>query len=298
MKSWTQGLTQSHAQAQPVLKVLNISETIQIPTPKPYIYLCFLWYKAFSNTDREVRSGVARHVTPSSLHKRLNILETVQIPTPKPYIFIFLRITTFNNTSREVSKGVPGIAPNLLLHKLLDISETIQIPTPKPYIFIFLRITTFNYTSREVSKGVPGIAPNLLLHKLLDISETIQIPTLNHIYLWFLWQDPFNSTFWKVSWGMPGNAHSVHFIKGLISGEPTKFQCSISNGWMMNRGVKIEKNYTCPGTSNKFIMYLSKVNFTCPKGQIMHKQLSLALTLLIPIVNFLEIIMKKVWNQI
>ena len=36
------------------------------------------------------------------------------------------------------------------------------------------------------------------------------------------------------------------------------------------------------------IMYLSEENFTCPKGQIMHKQLSLALTVLKPNVNFFE----------
>ena len=33
------------------------------------------------------------------------------------------------------------------------------------------------------------------------------------------------------------------------------------------------------------IMYLFKEHFTCPKGQIMHKQLRLALTVLMPNVN-------------
>ena len=46
------------------------------------------------------------------------------------------------------------------------------------------------------------------------------------------------------------------------------------------------------------IMYLSKVNFTSPKGHIMHKQLSLALTVLIPNVNFLENSMKSDINLI
>ena len=36
------------------------------------------------------------------------------------------------------------------------------------------------------------------------------------------------------------------------------------------------------------IMYLSDENFTCPKGQIMHKQLRLALTVLILNVNYFE----------
>ena len=34
------------------------------------------------------------------------------------------------------------------------------------------------------------------------------------------------------------------------------------------------------------IMYLFKEHFTCSKGQIMHKQLRLALTVLMPNVNF------------
>ena len=43
------------------------------------------------------------------------------------------------------------------------------------------------------------------------------------------------------------------------------------------------------------IMYLSKENFTCPKGQIMHKQLSLAL---ISNVIFFENSMKPDINSI
>ena len=35
-------------------------------------------------------------------------------------------------------------------------------------------------------------------------------------------------------------------------------------------------------------MYLSEENFTGPKGQIMHKKLSLALTVLIPNVHVIE----------
>ena len=35
------------------------------------------------------------------------------------------------------------------------------------------------------------------------------------------------------------------------------------------------------------IMFLSNENFTCPKEQIMHKEPSLALTLLIPCINSL-----------
>ena len=45
------------------------------------------------------------------------------------------------------------------------------------------------------------------------------------------------------------------------------------------------------------IMYLSEESFTCPKGQIMHKQFSLALIVLIPNVNFFENSMKSDINS-
>ena len=46
------------------------------------------------------------------------------------------------------------------------------------------------------------------------------------------------------------------------------------------------------------IMYLSEETFTCPKEQMMHKQFSLALTMLIPNVNFFENSMKPDINSI
>ena len=46
------------------------------------------------------------------------------------------------------------------------------------------------------------------------------------------------------------------------------------------------------------IMYLSEENFTCLKGQILYKQLSLALTELIPNVNVFENSIKPDVNSI
>ena len=46
------------------------------------------------------------------------------------------------------------------------------------------------------------------------------------------------------------------------------------------------------------IMFLSEESFTSPKGQIMHKQLSLALTVLKPNINFFENSMKPDINSI
>ena len=45
-------------------------------------------------------------------------------------------------------------------------------------------------------------------------------------------------------------------------------------------------------------MYIFKEHFTCPKGQIIHIQLSLALTVLMPNVNFFENSMKPDINSI
>ena len=45
-------------------------------------------------------------------------------------------------------------------------------------------------------------------------------------------------------------------------------------------------------------MYLSEENFTCPKEQIMHKQIRLTLIVLIPNVNFFENNMKPDINTI
>ena len=46
------------------------------------------------------------------------------------------------------------------------------------------------------------------------------------------------------------------------------------------------------------IMYLSNEHFICPKEQIMHKELCLALTLLIPYKNFKKSSMKPDINSI
>ena len=46
------------------------------------------------------------------------------------------------------------------------------------------------------------------------------------------------------------------------------------------------------------IMYLYQESFTCPKGQLMHKQQSLTLTVLIPNVNCFEKSMKPDVNSI
>ena len=60
LKSQSQGLTLRHAQAQPILKVLNISETIQIPIPKPYILKFYVSYDKKHSVTLMWKSPVAR----------------------------------------------------------------------------------------------------------------------------------------------------------------------------------------------------------------------------------------------
>ena len=62
--------------------------------------------------------------------------------------------------------------------------------------------------------------------------------------------------------------------------------------------MEIAKFLYLPTDKKIAIMYLSKVDFTCPNEQIMHKQLSLALTVLIPNVNFFKNSIKPDLNSI
>ena len=83
-----------------------ISETVEIPTPKLYIFL-FLMIKGIQLHRFWVPSGQACGQSPSlSLHKRPYISETFQIPTPKPYIFIFLMIRVIHCHRLWVPRGI------------------------------------------------------------------------------------------------------------------------------------------------------------------------------------------------
>ena len=75
----------------PLHKRPYISETVQIPTPKPYLYLFFMirhiqWHQPGGPGD-----GLGPCPIPP-LHKRPYISETALIPTSKPYFFLFLMI--------------------------------------------------------------------------------------------------------------------------------------------------------------------------------------------------------------
>ena len=115
-----------HAPPPSFHKMLNILETVQIPTYKPYIFLFLMmrrvkWHGPWIPKEspgcmphplhfikrvisrKLFRSSPINHIylvvpydklhlvtwPTRSFHKMHNILETVQIPTHKPYIFLF-----------------------------------------------------------------------------------------------------------------------------------------------------------------------------------------------------------------
>ena len=94
------------------------SETIQIPTPKPYIVVPY--EKTYSVTLTRV-PGL--HAPSPSLHKMPNICETIQIPTPKPYIILFPMITCIQWHWFGCPLGVGPPPPILMAYYLRTCSE-------------------------------------------------------------------------------------------------------------------------------------------------------------------------------
>ena len=75
-----QGAPWEHAPPPSFHKMHNISENIQIPTHKPYIYACSFWRGAFSDMDHGSQGGPPGAGPTPSFHKMCYISETVQIP--------------------------------------------------------------------------------------------------------------------------------------------------------------------------------------------------------------------------
>ena len=112
-----------------------ISETVEIPTPKLYIFF-FLMIKGIGLHRFWVPSGRAcGHAPPLSLHKRPYIWETFQIPTPKPYIFVFLMIRVIHCHRQWVPRGSPGGIPPPLHFIKCVISQKPLRPLPINHIY-------------------------------------------------------------------------------------------------------------------------------------------------------------------
>ena len=96
------------------------TSTVQIPTPKAYIFL-FLMVRG---TQWHQLGGPPGLCPTPPVHIRLNISETIQNPNPKPYI-----IVPYEKTYSVTLTRVPGlIAPPPSLHKMPTISETHSNP--------------------------------------------------------------------------------------------------------------------------------------------------------------------------
>jgi hypothetical protein len=101
-------------------KLLNISKTIEIPTPKAYIFLFLVsrniwWYIDDDHTGWSC---------PSFYRNCPNISKTVSIPTPTPYNPSFL-------CHLMVGRSWPyGVVPSPWNRKCPNIWKTIEIPTP------------------------------------------------------------------------------------------------------------------------------------------------------------------------
>jgi hypothetical protein len=67
-------------------KLLNISKTVEIPTPKPYIIFFHVLQAIYA---LHYRYGPWGQIHPLRKIKLLNIWKTIEIPTPKPYIILF-----------------------------------------------------------------------------------------------------------------------------------------------------------------------------------------------------------------
>ena len=93
---------------------------VEIPTPKPYIFMIRM--------TRQIKCLIAQapggHTPP--LHQ-VNFL-VVEIPTPKPYIFMIM----VTGQIKCLIAQVPGVIP----HPLPEVNFLmVEIPTLKPYIY-------------------------------------------------------------------------------------------------------------------------------------------------------------------
>jgi hypothetical protein len=150
----------------------NISKTVEIPTPKPCIFLFLVsssikWCVGHDHTEWSC---------PSSYRKWSNILKTVEIPTP--YIFLFLvssSICWYASHDGTLWSRPP------LKRKCRNISKTTEIPTPKPYIFLFLVSSSiWWYVDHDHTKWSHGRP--FLNRKCPIISKLLRSPPLNHRY--------------------------------------------------------------------------------------------------------------------
>jgi hypothetical protein len=116
-------------------KCSNIPKTVEIPTPKPYIFLFLvsssIWW--YASHDRTLWSH-------SPLNRKCPynyIWKTIEILTSKSYIHVLLFLVSSNIWWCAGHDHTEWSCPPCY-RKCPNISKTVEIPTPKPYKLLFL----------------------------------------------------------------------------------------------------------------------------------------------------------------
>jgi hypothetical protein len=110
--------------------LLNILKIVEIPTPKPYIFL-FLVYRGI-----QWYVGHDPWGEPHPLGKGNSRISWKPLRSP-PLNHIY-SCSLCKGASNGMSVMTPGVIPTPRKEKLLNILKTVEIPTPKPYMFLFL----------------------------------------------------------------------------------------------------------------------------------------------------------------
>ena len=119
------------------LKLLNILKTVEIPTPKPYIFLFLVlrsiqWYVGDDPWDQPHPPGNWN-----------SWISWKPLRSPPQAIYILFSCVKGNPM---VCRSWPlGSTPPPRKLTLLNILKTVEIPTPKPYIFLFLVLRSIQW---------------------------------------------------------------------------------------------------------------------------------------------------------
>ena len=151
------GVLQGHAPPPLLHKRPYVSETVQMPNPKEYIFLFFMM------THPVILTGSPRAM-PHPLHFiKCQISQKIFRAPP---LAIYILVPQDKNHPNDTDWGYSGgIAHPSSFYKRPFMAETFQIP-----IYI---VVPYEKTH---PKDAPGYAPPPPVHKRPNISETVQVP--------------------------------------------------------------------------------------------------------------------------